>query len=370
MNQEIDIKDDVDIERGMNAAKNPAVVVLESGGEGKSLSQKDDSLITQSGAAPPSRDLDVEASNDPLGNTVYLGDLEEGVNQEIDMNDDATAKKSAAPIPKASSVEDGSVQNDEQPRPWWKKRQTCIFLVLLILLTVAIALGVSLGRSNKSTDFDENIETDLIVPSSSKIPSVQPSSSQSLSPNHSAAPSSSPSLTSQPSSSPSSQPSAALSALPSASTFPSQAATPEPTDSPSKSPVTLEPTSSPSNSLATPELTSMPTKRPAVAPSTSTSPSQTMTINETPNPTSVNQPQDITGSPTAKQDTPSNGTSSPKPEASASNQTLSLSPTFSPSSAPTVDCSVFTKKKPCLRPRKQACFWDNENKICSRAELI
>ena len=66
------------------------------------------------------------------------------------------------------------------------------------------------------------------------------------------------------------------------------------------------------------------------------------TTTETSEPTSINtQPEVITNSPTPPQ------------------------PSISPSMTPTVDCTGLSKKKACLRPRKQTCVWDLESQTCS-----
>ncbi|MDB4430519.1 hypothetical protein N9140_01020 [bacterium] len=125
----------------------------------------------------------------------------------------------------------------------------------------------------------------------------------------------------------------------SSSSQPSQTAAtlePDPTQSPTSSPVTSNPTQSPSNYPVTLKPSESPTSAPLEFKSPTSLPSNTGIVT----------------------------TNTPVPSPSLTSQTIS-SPTYTPSMSPTVNCDSYTKKKECLRPRKQMCDWDPYEGVCS-----
>ena len=48
---------------------------------------------------------------------------------------------------------------------------------------------------------------------------------------------------------------------------------------------------------------------------------------------------------------------------------ITTSPSVILSSSPTVSCESYTRKKACLRPRKQKCVWDYETEECFESPL-
>ena len=217
--------------------------------------------------------------------------------------------------------------DDQSPIPWWKRRHTCIVLLVCIVLIVSIALGVSLGQSRSTEVGKSDAGPPADSSLSSEIPPIMQSTSPSSSSSISYTPSSSPS-TLKPSSSSSSQPSQTAATL-----------EPDPTQSPTSSPVTSNPTQSPSKSPVTLKPSESPTSAPLEIKSPTSLPSNTVIVT----------------------------TNTPVPSPSLTSQTIS-SPTYTPSMSPTVNCDSYTKKKECLRPRKQMCDWDPYEGVCSDGE--
>ena len=151
--------------------------------------------------------------------------------------------------------------DDQSPIPWWKRRHTCIILLICIVLIVSIALGVSLGQSRSTEVGKSDVGPPADSSLSSEIPPIIQSTSPSSSSSISYTPSSSPS-TLKPSSSSSSQPS-------------QTAVTLEPTQSPTSSPVTSNPTQSPSNYPVTLKPSESPTSAPLEFKSPTSLPSNT-----------------------------------------------------------------------------------------------
>jgi len=329
-----------------NTSEEPQSVVsgdgttsVQSGGDNKSSTVDD--------VSPQTRDLDTEATD-----AAPELDIESGLK-------DKEESEESAPL-------EVDTEEEEKPIPWWKqKRNIIIMVVILIVLIIAIAVGTSVGgggdseKSNEIPGIDEGNESDLID-SETQMPSMQPSLFEPADKNATSSPTTGDSpATLKP-------------------TIPEIVATLEPTNTPSKSPITVEPTPSPIEPATLEPTSSAPTiitSSPTVMvgeettsptsivtddkPATTSAPSVAAgdktpapnTTTETLEPTNINtQPDVITNSPTP-----------PQPSVSPTTGSPSISPTM----APTVDCTGLTKKKACLRPRKQTCVWDFESQTCS-----
>lgn len=330
--------------------------------ESDAVENNNDSVVAVAETEPPIATLESTPKSDT--------DLESGLKQSIDVKDETKEAEveAVAPVSELAAPNEDGFEERRRPR-WALPLVVCIMIVLII----AIALGVSLGGgggddSNKSSDIDQSKDTDLIVPN---IPSMHPSSSSVE--DTSSLP---PTLTMQPSSQPSAGVSQAVTSEP--TEVLEAPVTSKPTTSPSNTPVTVEPTNSPS---AKPLLTESPTATPLLtvsptitstedAPGTTSSP-PTVATNETPTPSTTGD-QTSSVNPTASMNQEPQDTNSPTVaiQNAPSNTPTTVSPTPSPSYSPTVDCTSFTRKKACLRPRKHTCSWDLETQTCSDAELL
>lgn len=329
--------------------------------ESDAVENNNDSVVAVAETEPPIATLESTPKSDT--------DLESGLKQSIDVKDETKEAEveAVAPVSELAAPNEDGFEERRRPR-WALPLVVCIMIVLII----AIALGVSLGGgggddSNKSSDIDQSKDTDLIVPN---IPSMHPSSSSVE--DTSSLP---PTLTMQPSSQPSAGVSQAVTSEP--TEVLEAPVTSKPTTSPSNTPVTVEPTNSPS---AKPLLTESPTPLLTVSPTitstedatgTTSSPPTVATNNETPTPSTTGD-QTSSANPTASMNQEPQDTNSPTViiQNAPSNTPTTVSPTPSPSYSPTVDCTSFTRKKACLRPRKHTCSWDLETQTCSDAELL
>ena len=139
---------------------------------------KKEKFDTPKEQAVVARRVSYEFSGEDAGDRI-VNIAKKQVNEDDELNEiEDLLREQALNLDDSLEKED----DDQSPSPWWKRRHTCIILLVCIVLIVSIALGLSLGQS-RSTEVGKS---DVVGPPadsslSSEIPPIMQSTSPSSS---------------------------------------------------------------------------------------------------------------------------------------------------------------------------------------------